>query len=386
MIAAGRRDSPRGPVAAPLFGFVVLGLPDGMLGVAWPAVRHDLAEPLAALGELLLASLAGYLAVTSMTGRALRHLGTGTVLLAAAVAAAAGASLFAATRTWGLLVLAAAVLGSSGGALDAALNTTVALEGRARFMNLMHAAYGIGAAVGPLAVTAAITIGSSWRWAYAGLAAMEAVLVCAWARAHRRFPPLSPAHSCSTVARPRLLVWMGLGAFFFYTGAEVCVASWAASFLRGPGGLSATLAGVAVFMFWAGLAAGRFGAAGARLEPDAAVRLGVLGAIAGSAVVWLDAGAAPTLAALALLGAGLGPIFPALVNLTPSRLGPQRAMNAVGWQLAAAGAGGAGLSALAGVVLERVGLGAFGPSVLTLVLALAVLNLFLERAARGPSQ
>lgn len=396
MADSARTSRPSAGLAAGcLFSFVVLGLPDGMLGVAWPTLRHDFGQPLASLGELLAASLCGYLAVSSTAGWTLRRFGTAAVLTASAATGCAGAGLFAATRWWAGLVAAALLLGAAGGGLDAALNTVVALAGRTRLMNLLHAAYGVGAALGPLGVTAALAA-SSWRAAYTGLLAGEAILAMAWTGLRRAFPPL-PRHDgpdrgsgehrnrrpLAGDRRLRAAVWLSLAAFFCYTGLEVAVSSWSASFLRGPGHLSATLAGLAVFAYWAGLTAGRIGAAGlgSRLPAQYAVRAGVAGGIAGGAVVWANITPAATVAGLVLLGVSLGPIFPALVNLTPGRLGDALAVRAIGWQVAAAGVGATSLSALTGVLLQFTGLASFGPALVVLAVVLGCLNILVERAA-----
>ena len=395
MADSRRSRSAAALVAGCLFSFVVLGLPGGMLGVAWPALRHNFGQPLASLGELLIALLCGYLAVSSTAGWTLRRFGTSAVLTGSAVTGCAGAGLFAVTPWWAGLVAGALLLGAAGGGLDAALNTVVALAGRTRLMNVLHAAYGVGAALGPLGVTAALAAGT-WRAAYTGLFALEAVLAAAWTGLRGAFPPL-PRHDGpgdgsgqrerrrvrGSDRRLRAALWLSLAVFFCYTGLEVAVASWSASFLRGPGGLSAAPAGFAVFAYWAGLTAGRIGAAGlgSRLPAHYAVRAGVAGALAGGAVVWADVAPAATVAGLVLLGVSLGPVFPALVNLTPGRLGTTVAVRAIGWQIAAAGVGGTSLSALAGVLLQFAGLASFGPALVVLAIVLGCLNILVERAA-----
>ena len=396
MPPAARTPPQAGLVTGTLFSFVVLGLSSGMLGVAWPVLRHDFNQPLASLGELLVASLFGYLSVSSITGWSLRRFGTVAVLLGSAVAACAGAGFFAFSRWWPVLVIAAMLLGAAGGGLDAALNTVVALDGRARLMNLLHAAYGVGGAIGPLLVTASLAATASWRGAYGALCVLEAVLAGVWVLLRSAFSQLT--HRSATrdeplwenrvtglagPRRPRVTISLSLAVFFIYTGLEVTTDSWAASYLRGPDGLPATLAGLAVFGYWAGLTAGRIGVAalGPRMAPHIAVRAGMAGGIGGGALVWAGLGPAASAAGLVVIGLSLGPIFPALVNLTPGRLGPGTAISAIGWQLAAAGAGGTGLSALAGVVFQLTGLGGFGPVLVLLAALLAGLNLLLEREA-----
>jgi fucose permease len=388
-----REHLPRHVVAGSLFGFVVLGLPDGMLGVAWPALRHSFHQPLGSLGELLLGSLAGYMVVTAITGWALRRMSTAEVLLVSAVVASAGAAVFVYARWWGALFVGVLLLGAAGGGLDAALNTAVALASRPRFMNLLHGAYGVGAALGPLVVTAALAL-SSWRSAYGVLLAFEIILVLVWLSLRHRFSSLS-GHSDRAVKhisfrtralrdrKVRLLLALSLAVFFFYTGIEVSVASWSASFLRGPGGVSVRSAGITVFAYWISLTAGRFATAalGPRLSPASAVRAGVLGSILGAGILWLHVSDVADVVGLVVMGLSLGPIFPALVNLTPERLGRSAALDAVGWELSAAGVGGSGLSALVGVVLQLDGLRIFGAALMSLAVLFGCLNMLLDRMA-----
>jgi fucose permease len=387
--------SGRAIVLGTLAGFVVLGLPDGMLGVAWPPLRGHFGQPLSALGELLLASLAGYLVVAGSTGRVLRRFGTAALLMAAAAGATAGAVLVAAAPGWPGLVVASFLLGSSSGGLDASLNTTISLAARPRWMNLLHAAYGVGAALGPLLVTAALAAGTAWRGAYAVLALLEVGLLALWVGLRRGLPRVAPAPGAGPASalpaagpphppvRRLLRLLLSLALFFVYTGLEAAVGAWAASYLRGPEAFSAALAGVAVFLYWSGLTAGRFGTAalGPRLSAAAVARLGGGVSLAATVLLWEVHGAICSVIALVLLGAGLGPIFPALVTLTPARLGAEAALYAVGWELAAAGVGGAGLSALAGLVLQGAGLAAFGPVLAVLAATVLGLDLLLERSA-----
>ena len=390
--------SSRGLAAGSLFAFVVLGLPDGMLGVAWPVLRHDFGQPLASLGELLLASVAGYLTVTALAGPALRRMGTAAILIGSAVVAAIATAGFTAAPWWPVLVVASVLLGAAGGGLDAGLNTAIAVAGRTRLMNLIHAAFGVGAAIGPLLVTAALATTTSWRGAYGVLFLLQVCLLGVWICLRSGFPALpgqrkpdgrepdgrephdpGPQRTAARDPAHATLIGLSLAAFFCYAGVEIGAASWSASFLRGPDQLTPTLAGLAVFGYWAGLAAGRLLAAalGSRVSARTAAIAGTIGTIVGAAGLWANPDPAVAVAALVVTGLSLGPIFPALMNLTPGRLGSRAAVHVVGWQLAAGGIGGASLSALIGVILQQTGLTSLGPCLLLLAVLLAVLNLLL---------
>jgi fucose permease len=383
----------RGSDALSLGSFVVLGLPDGMLGTAWPSMRLTFGAPVSDLGLILLTTTAGSVLVTVFVGSLIRRLGVPALLGAAGLCAGLGAAGFAlAPGLW--LVLGVAVLaGAAGGMMDGGLNTAVALSGRPRLLNLLHGAYGVGTAIGPLAVTAAILTGS-WRPAYLALLALDLAIAGAWLLHRRRDPPRSaPAgeaaagepHPSAQWSRRRFgwVVAAGMTVFFLYTGLEVGAGQWEASFCRGHLNLSASAAGLATFGYWASLTAVRIALA---LLPRPAlprdvVRAGSALAVIAAAVIWWQPDAAATVTGFAVLGGALAGVFPALIALTPARIGERRAQHVIAWQVGAAAAGGAGISALIGMLVGAGGLAVLGPSLTVLAMLLIGTELILTRLA-----
>ena len=388
----GAAGTSRTLAALGLGGFVVLGLPDGMWGTAWPAMRHTFHQPLGSLGLILLFATAGNLVTSLSTGRTLRRFGVGRLLVCAGLIAAVGALLIAVASVWAMVLIGALLAGMAAGLLDTGLNTVIALSGRLRLLNMLHGAYGVGSALGPLVVTAAILI-TSWRPAYVLLIALELLLAYGWWRTSSHWTP-EVADDGENVAEAvpedgptrhvRLLVGLGVGAFFFYTGLEVTAGQWAASFFRGRLGLSAAAAGPAVFAYWGSLTAARFAVAIPRRTPSPVllVRIGCIGGLAASALIWWAPSTAAVIVGFALLGAVLAPVFPALVTLTPVRIGAAKAQHAIGWQIAGANVGAAGLSAFTGLILQHVGLRTLGPCLVVIALVLIGCNAALELLSR----
>ena len=149
--------------------FAVLGLPDGMLGTAWPAMSHSFGVPVGDLGLILLISTIGSVAVAAAVGRLIRRLGAAAVLATAGGCAALAAIGYAVAPGLWLVLSVGPLVGAAAGMTDGGLNTVVALTGRPRLLNLLHGFYGVGTAIGPLVVTVAILAGS-WRPAYLFLA------------------------------------------------------------------------------------------------------------------------------------------------------------------------------------------------------------------------
>jgi fucose permease len=376
-----------------LGSFVVLGLPDGMIGTAWPSMRLTFGAPVGVLGLILLIATAGSVLVTAFVGALIQRLGVPALLAAAGSCAALGAAGFAlAPGLW--LVLGVAVLvGAAAGMMDAGLNTAVALSGRQRLLNLLHGAYGVGTAIGPLVVTAAILTGS-WRPAYLVLVVLDLVVADSWLR-HRRRDGAAPAPAEQARAiEPRSAVewsrhrygWIvaaGMSVFFVYTGLEVGAGQWEASFCRGHLNLSATATGLATFGYWGSLTAVRIGLAllPRPVPPRAVVRWGSALAVIAAAVIWWQPGPVVTVMSFAVLGGALAGIFPALVTLTPVRIGERRARHVIAWQVGAAAAGGAGISALIGLLIGRTSLAVLGPSLTVLAVLVVGAELILTRLA-----
>jgi len=375
-----------------LGSFVVLGLPDGMLGTAWPAMRGTFGAPVGELGLILLIATAGSVLVTTFVGRLIQNLGVPALLAMAGTVAALGYAGFAsAPGLW--LVLAASVLtGASAGMMDAGLNTAVALTGRSRLLNLLHGFYGVGTAIGPLVITAAILTGS-WRPAYLALLVLDLVIAATWLRQRQRLgaPPAQAERAAADDPHPsarwsrrryRGVVAAGLAVFFLYTGLEVGAGQWEASFCRGHLDMSAGATGLAVFGYWGALTAVRIGLAvlPRPIRPQVVVRWGTGIAVLAAAVIWWQPDVAVTVTGFVVLGGAEAGVFPALISLTPIRLGEQ-AQHVISWQIGAAAAGGAGVSAIIGLLIGATSLAVLGPAVTVLAVGVLAASVLLSRLA-----
>jgi fucose permease len=386
--------------------FVVLGLPDGMLGTAWPAMRLSFGVPVGALGLILLINTIGSVVVAAFVGRLILRLGTATLLAVAGACAALGGIGYAAAPGLWLVLSVGPLMGAAAGMMDGGLNTAVALTGRPRLLNLLHGFYGVGTAIGPLVVTGAIIAGS-WRPAYLVLAALDVVTACCWiayrqsvpapaARAPASAPgtahewpgDVDPADRAEPAAgwsrrRVRAILTLGLIVFFLYTGLEVSAGQWETSYVRGHLGLSASAAGLAAFGYWGALTAVRIGLAlpAKPVRAQTVIGAGLLLAIAATGLIWWQPGPAVVVLAFVVLGGALAGVFPALIAVTPQRIGEERAQHAIAWQVGAAAAGGSGISAVIGLLMDKTSLAVLGPALVVLALLLFLANVALSRLA-----
>jgi fucose permease len=291
------------------------------------------------------------------------------------------------------------LLGASAGMMDGGLNTAVALTGRQRLLNLLHGAYGVGTALGPLLVTAAILTGS-WRPAYLTLVCLDLAMAVLWLRQRQRERRRDRAHTGAaapvpvTVTDPhpaarwsrrryRGVVIAGMSVFFVYTGLEVGAGQWEASFCRGELHMSPGATGLAAFGYWGALTAVRIGLAllPRPVPPQAVVRWGSGIAVLAAATIWWRPDVAVAVIGFVVLGGALAGVFPALIALTPVRLGERRAHDVISWQVGAAAAGGAGLSAVIGLLIGTTSLAALGPAITVLALIVVATELILNRLA-----
>ena len=400
-----RRPSPRAASRAfdllSLGSFVLLGMPDGMLGTAWPSMRATFGAPVSALGLILLVTTAGSVIVTAFVGPLIRRLGVPTLLAVAGLLAALGYTGYAVAPGLWLVLGVSVLLGASAGMMDGGLNTAVALTGRQRLLNLLHGAYGVGTAIGPLVVTAAILTGS-WRPAYLAQVCLDLAMAALWLHQRQRQRRAGPAGAAAPAPRAdshpaarwsrrryRAVVIAGMSVFFVYTGLEVGAGQWEATFCRGQLHMSPGATGLASFGYWGALTAVRIGLAmlPRPVPPQAVVRWGSGIAVLAAAAIWWGPSTAVAVTGFVVLGGALAGVFPALISLTPVRLGEQRAHNVISWQVGAAAAGGAGLSAVIGLLIGAVGLAALGPAITILALVVVATEVILNRLApvRPPS-
>ncbi len=329
--------------AAGLLTFFALGIPDGMLGVAWPEMRRAHHEPASALSILLVCGTSAFFTATALSAPAAYRFGSRVLLIGGSVSATLGGVVIAAGSSFITVAVGVALLSGGCGLLDATVSSMVSLAGKTRLIGLMHSIYAVGAAGAPL-VLAAWTSSSSWRFLYLGVAATHGVLLTTWCvvATDERLPRRQ--HCARTGSRPLnvLGVAVALATFIAVSGVEIAAGAWAAVYVSDGLERSAATASLAALGFWAALCAAWIGAGSGGIRRARAWMIG--GSIAsalGSIALWTSPAVGMALAGFALLGAGVGPLLPMLTVLTPHRVGHEAAAQVIGWQLAAASVGAA---------------------------------------------
>jgi len=380
--------------------YISLGLPDGLLGVAWPSMRRDFSLNHDSFGALMIALTAGYLTTSFFGGSLMARFRLGTLLTASTFAAAAALLTYSAAPFWWILVLAAVAAGMGGGGIDVTLNNYVAAGYGDNLMQWLHASYGIGATAGPVIMTTAITMTGSWRSGYLLVGLLQAVLTAfflltipMWENRRKDSAPQGPFSSAdhdasmrTTLSHPA--VWLSIGLFFIYMGVEVAFGAWSYSLLTESRGVSTKLAGFWVGSFWGIFTIGRI-AAGMYTSRIGRMKLitgSFVAALAATVVLAMDINNAASLAAIIAIGLAIAPVLPSLISGTADRVGSRLSANTIGIQIAAMGVGGATVPSVCGLIAKRFSLEAIPVFMIILIAALIFLNLYSEKTPQSEGQ
>jgi fucose permease len=370
--------------------FISLGLPDGILGVAWPAIRADMDQPLAAVGIITITMTACSALSSLMAATIVKRIGTGAVVATSCLMTALALVGFSIAPSFAWLVALAIPLGLGAGAVDSSLNHFVAAHYSSRHMNWLHGFWGVGATTGPLIMGLALASSAGWAGGarsigllQLGLAVVLWLTLSLWSKEHSKPPEEEGGHAAIQFKPLRpLAVWLAPTVFLFYVAAEMGTGLWAASILVGNRDMAPADAGFWVSVYFGSITAGRFavGVVANRLGNRRLIRMGIALAAFGAAVFASHAVIGQvSLAGLVLMGLGCAPVFPSLMHETAKRFPDDVARTVIGRQMTFSYAGGSVIPAAFGVLATWAGLGAVMPVVVVLLVALLGLTAWLDR-------
>lgn len=365
--------------------FIALGMPDGLLGVAWPSMRADFSIPLDSLGMLLFAAVTGYMTSSFLSGALVARMGVGNMLAVSCALTGSALVGYTLVPSWWMMVLLGVVAGLGAGAIDAGLNTYVAAHFSEGLMQWLHASYGIGVTLGPIIMTIALTTLNSWRVGYRVVGGFQIALATCfvltlpmWSQNDTSVGSDEPNRLTDyktpmgeTLCEPQ--VWLSALLFLIYVGAEVSLGTWTYSLLIESRGINPTVAGLWVGSYWATFTVGRVvaGLYAKRAGVNLLVQGSLVGALLGAALLVWNPSEAANLLAVALIGFSIAPIFPALMSGTSQRVGAHFAANTIGMQITASGLGAAVIPSLLGVMARQ-----FSLEVIPICLVVMFLGLF----------
>ena len=363
--------------------FISLGLPDGLLGAAWPTMYPSLGVDISFAGGISMTIALGTILSSLMSDRLTLKLGTGRVTAISVAMTAVALWGFSVSRSYWMLLLWAIPYGLGAGSVDASLNNYVALHYTSRHMSWLHCMWGIGAASGPYIMGWFLSGGSHWSGGYRAVSLIQILLTAVlfmslplWKG--RQDSSGEAATEGKPLTLPEILKIPGakevMITFFCYCAVEQTAALWASSYLALYKGVPAETAAFFASMFFIGITVGRGfnGFLTLRFSDTQLIRMGQ-GVIAlGIGAMLLPLGPGMSIAGLILIGLGCAPIYPCIIHSTPEHFGPERSQALIGVQMASAYCGTLVMPPLFGLVAEY-GSVALMPVYLLGILALMML-------------
>ncbi len=345
--------------------FISLGLPDSLLGSAWPSMYPLLGVPVSYAGILSMIISLGTIISSLNSDRLTRALGTGRVTAISVGMTAAALFGFSVSGRFWMLCLWAIPYGLGAGSVDAALNNYVALHYKSRHMSWLHCMWGIGTMISPMVMGRVLAGGKSWTLGYRSIAlfqiALTAVLVFSLPLWQKR-----TAEAAEDGAAPQALslgqVFRLPGAkevmlcFFCYCALETTAGLWASSYLTLTKGVAADTAASFASLFYIGITAGRAacGFLTLKFNDTQMIRMGQCILAVGVLALLLPGPQIFSLTGLVLVGLGCAPIYPSIIHSTPDHFGADKSQAIIGIQMASAYVGNLVMPPLFGLIANNI--------------------------------
>lgn len=365
--------------------FISLGLPDALLGAAWPSMYPQFDVPVSYAGIISMIIALGTVVSSLQSDRLTKKLGTGKVTALSVLMTAMALFGFATSHSFGMLCLWAIPYGLGAGSVDASLNNYVALHYESRHMSWLHCMWGIGASAGPYIMGYALTAGWGWNSGYHIIAALQivltAILLCSlplWKQRPAEVLQDGKVQPAKALSIREVLQLAGareiLVCFFCYCALEQTTGLWASSYLTLHKGVSADTAATFASMFYLGITVGRAlsGFLTMKLNDVQMIRLGEVIIGIGVLVMLLPFGQSLSLAGLILIGLGCAPVYPCVIHSTPAHFGADKSQAIIGIQMACAYVGTCLMPPVFGLIANHITV-ALLPVYLLIILVLMVI-------------
>ena len=372
--------------------FISLGLPDALLGSAWPVIYPEMQVPMSWSGIIFMIISLGTVVSSLNSDRLTRRLGAGKVTAISVAMTAAALFGFSTSHSFWMLCLWAIPYGLGAGSVDAALNNYVALHYASRHMSWLHCMWGVGASIGPYVMSAALTGGCGWNSGYRwigllqlGLTAVLFLSLPLWNKAEHSRETETERTAAAPMKLREVLGLPGAKAvmlcFFCYCALEQTVGLWAGSYLVAGKGLDEATAAGFSSLFFLGITIGRAvaGFITIKLNDEKMIRLGQ-GIIAlGLLSIILPLGNEAAYFSLVATGVGCAPIYPSIIHATPTHFGADKSQAVIGVQMACAYVGNCLMPPVFGWIAGHLTIGLFPYFLLVLLILMIVMHELLCR-------
>ena len=338
--------------------FISLGLPDSLLGSAWPAMHVDLDLPISYMGIISMVISGGTIISSLLSSRLTRRFGTRIVTVISVFLTAAAMMGFSVSDSLLMLIAFAVPYGLGAGAIDAALNNYVALHYTSRHMSWLHCFWGVGTVISPFVMSRALAT-SGWNTGYRIVGTAQFIIglillatLPVWkVNANSGEGKGQKSLSLSKALKIKGVPFLLLG-FFAYCAAEATSMNWASTYLAEYRGVDAKVAASFGSLFFIGITAGRFlsGFIMNRLGDRRMIILGTSVLVCGIILLVIPAGTILPIIGFIIIGLGCAPIYPCIIHSTPSNFGAENSGAIIGIQMASAYVGSTFMPPLFGVL------------------------------------
>lgn len=366
--------------------FISLGLPDSLLGSAWPMMYTQFWVPLSYAGIISMIIALGTVISSLQSDRLTLKLGTGKVTAISVAMTALALFGFSTSNSFWALCLWAIPYGLGAGSVDASLNNYVALHYESRHMSWLHCMWGVGAATGPYIMGYALSGGQGWNMGYRYIAILQVILtgilfasLPLW-KERKQMLDESTGEKRKPLSVKDILKIRGakevLICFFCYCAIEQTSGLWASSYMHLYKGVSKDKAASYAAMFFVGITVGRAasGFITMKLKDAQMVRLGQVLILVGVLVMFIPGNAEITLFGLILIGLGCAPIYPCIIHSTPAHFGEDKSQAIIGAQMAFAYMGTLLMPPLFGVIANKITVALLPVYLLVLLILMLIMS------------
>ena len=369
--------------------FISLGLPDGLLGAAWPTMYPELDIPVSYAGIVSMIICVGTVASSLLSDRLTHRFGAGLVTVISVAMTATALIGFSISDAFWLLCIWAVPYGLGAGSVDAALNNYVALHYPSRHMSWLHCMWGVGAAAGPYLMGILLSAGRHWSRGYVFIGIAQIILSTVLFLSLPLWKKAEQNDQGDPVPLKRILRIPGarqvMITFFCYCALEQTVALWSASYFHLHGGFTADESAALGSLFFLGITLGRAisGFITMKLNDISMIRLGFIITAVGIVLLCIPLGHFGAVAGVLLVGLGCAPIYPCMMHATPEHFGAANSQALMGIQTASAYVGTALMPPLFGLIANHISISLMGMYLLTMLVLMAISHRKLTRTCKS---
>ena len=347
--------------------FISLGLPDSLLGAAWPSMHKEFMVPVSYAGTISMVISLGTIISSLQSDRLTKKLGAGKVTAISVAMTAVALFGFSFSHSFYVLILWAIPYGLGAGSVDAALNNYVALHYKSRHMSWLHCMWGLGASIGPYIMGYVLTSGQTWNKGYQIIGIMQAVLTFfliislpLWKNRSEETKSVDKEVVTKPLSMKEILAISGakqvMITFFCYCALEQTAGLWASSYLVLVKDCTLERAAGFASMFYIGITVGRgiSGFVTMKLNDTQMIRLGQSIILVGICVLFLPWGEIVSLIGFILIGLGCAPVYPCIIHSTPAHFGAEQSQAIIGVQMASAYIGSCVMPPIFGLIAKGI--------------------------------